>query len=183
MKKILIVLSSARSQSAGDKVLVQVQKVLQEYPHVAAGTVDFRQTPLPFFDGNSSPTSPEYEPTNTNVKNWIKAVNEADNVIIISAEYNYSYTGVLKNAIDFVPPTVWKDKPVHFIGYGWGGGIKALSKLRTLLTEYLKANPSDMGAALYFTKELNPDGSPLDEDKTNELIREVLNEVKEENYV
>ncbi len=72
-----------------------------------------------------------------------KAIDEADGVIIVTPEYNYSVPGVLKNAIDWVSrmdPQPFKDKPVAIQSASQGamGGIRAQLALRQILV-FLKA--------------------------------------------
>jgi chromate reductase len=73
---------------------------------------------LPFFtqDLENSPTEA--------VMKLQKAVREADATLFITPEYNRSFPGVLKNAIDWATrpygQNLWKDKPVAVIGASTG---------------------------------------------------------------
>lgn len=63
---------------------------------------------------------------------------EADGVLIATPEYNFSYTGVLKNALDWLsrgPVRPLIDKPVAVIGASTGnfGSVRAQTDLRRLL--------------------------------------------------
>lgn len=71
------------------------------------------------------------------------AVKAADGVILVTPEYNHSYSGVLKNAIDWVSrmdPQPFKDKPVAIQSASQGpmGGIRAQLALRQVLV-FLRA--------------------------------------------
>lgn len=67
------------------------------------------------------------------------AVRAADAVLMASPEYNYSFPGVLKNAIDWGsrPPkeNCWAGKPVAVMGVSTGtvGTARAQSQLRSVL--------------------------------------------------
>lgn len=178
MKKLLIVSSSVRPNRVADKVLAEVNKQLESFAEFEADVFDFRERPLPFFDSEYSTSAPEFAPTDDNVKAWTAAVKEADAVIILAAEYNHTYTAVIKNAIDWVTGADWENKPVAFVGYGWVGGARATTQLRSLLTGFLKANPIETEANLHFTKELDLDGSVIDAASTAKAINDVLGSVK-----
>ncbi|AXS38885.1 NADPH-dependent FMN reductase [Breoghania sp. L-A4] len=65
-------------------------------------------------------------------------IRAADGVIIATPEYNYSVTGVLKNAIDWVsrlPDQPFKDKPVAIQSTSGGllGGARAQYHLRQIM--------------------------------------------------
>lgn len=70
------------------------------------------------------------------VRSFKEKVRAADAVLFAVPEYNYSVSGVLKNAIDHGsrPPTdnVWNDKPVAMIGasVGMSGTSRAQLHLR-----------------------------------------------------
>jgi chromate reductase len=69
---------------------------------------------LPFFSQDIENNPPE------NVANFQNLVQKADAVLFITPEYNRSFPGVLKNAIDWCsrPPgkNLWKRKPVALMG-------------------------------------------------------------------
>ncbi len=59
---------------------------------------------------------------------------EFDGYIFITAEYNHSLSGVLKNALDYLFAEM-KRKPAAFLGYGAVGGARAVEHLRHILAE------------------------------------------------
>lgn len=179
MKKVLVVISSVRPSRISDKVLTEVQNEARKRSGIELSVADFREKPLPFFDGNSATAAPDFKATDTNVLAWTEKVVEADTLLILSAEYNHSYTAVLKNAIDWIIPSALEGKPVSFIGYGFGGGAKAIDKTRVLLTEFLKANPSSIEANLRIGQELAMDGTVIDTDAVSIAINKVLDEIEE----
>ena len=65
-------------------------------------------------------------------------VREADGVVIVTPEYNYSIPGVLKNALDWLsrlPPPPLAGKPVAIMSASPGmlGGVRAQDHLRQVL--------------------------------------------------
>lgn len=65
----------------------------------------------------------------------------AEAVVISSPEYNKSFPGVLKNALDWVSRTKgapWQDKPVAIVSAAAGraGGARAQSSLRLAMTPF-----------------------------------------------
>jgi chromate reductase, NAD(P)H dehydrogenase (quinone) len=73
------------------------------------------------------------------VNAWAEAIRDADALIIVSPEYNWSIPGGLKNAIDWVSrmkDQPFKDKPVALQSAAGGilGGSRAQYHLRQCLT-------------------------------------------------
>ena len=59
----------------------------------------------------------------------------ADGYLVLTPEYNHSFPGSLKNAIDWHFDE-WAYKPVAFVAYGAGsGGIRAVEQLRLIFPE------------------------------------------------
>lgn len=177
MTKVLIALTSVRKGRTADKVLALTNEALQQFPDLESTVFDFAENPLPFFDSEHTTSDPAFTPTDAGVKAWTAAVDAADVVIILTAEYNHTYTAVIKNAIDWIGGAIWQDKPVAFIGYGWVGGARAITQLRGLLTGFLKADLIETEANLHFTKEIDLDGTALDDQAKGEIIK-VLEAVK-----
>lgn len=171
MTKVLLVLSSVREGRIADKILEQVREQFGG-KDVELDVADFKAAPLPFFDHPASPATDNFSAEDENVKQWTKQVEEADTVIFLTSENNFSYTAVLKNAIDWINKE-WADKPIAFIGYGWSGGSKATAELRKLFTGFIKAQPLEVEANLAFMKQINLDGSPLSDDAAAEIDKVV----------
>ena len=65
---------------------------------------------------------------------WQEKLAEFDGYIFVTAEYNHSITGSLKNALDQAG-TEWARKPAAAIGYGGLGASRAVEHLRTIAVE------------------------------------------------
>lgn len=91
---------------------------------------------LPFFDQDL-----EAEPP-ASVVAWRNAVAEADGVLIATPEYNYSTTGVLKNAIDWASrpygQAVLTHKPTAIMGASGSdfGTVRAQNHLRAMFHQF-----------------------------------------------
>ena len=102
--------------------------------------VDLRDYPMPLFDEDLETKNGLPE----SVKEFRSLLKEYDGWLIASPEYNGSYSGVLKNAIDWATRTVsgeeplacFNDKVVVLFSASPGrlGGIRGLTVLRTLLS-------------------------------------------------
>lgn len=61
-------------------------------------------------------------------------MDELDGYLFVTAEYNHSVSGALKNALDHAYPEFNK-KPAAFVGYGGVGGARAVEQLRLICIE------------------------------------------------
>jgi NAD(P)H-dependent FMN reductase len=91
--------------------------------------VDLGQLNLPFFDDGPSRQSPE-------AVRFVGIVKAADGLLIATPVYHDSYSGVLKNALDFLYEEL-SDKVAALIAVGGGrvGQGQALEHLRAVFRE------------------------------------------------
>ncbi len=159
--RIQVILGSTRQNRSGEKVARWITDLADARPDIDAELVDLRDFPLPFFD---SPFPPKRAlPDDPQVQAWAAKVAQADGFILVTPEYNYGYSAVLKNAIDTLYYE-WNDKPVGIVGYGGvGGGLRAVMQLRQVVVE-LGLVQVNAGVIVPFAgRAFGDDGKPSDE--------------------
>ena len=103
----------------------------------------------------------------------------ADAILLVTPEYNYSISGVLKNAIDWAsrpPSQPFEAKPVAIMGASPGlfGSVRAQYHLRQMLI-FLNAMPLNRPEVMIgqAQNKFDADGNLTDE-PTREFIRKLL---------
>jgi NAD(P)H-dependent FMN reductase len=132
VQRIPIILGSTRDDRRGHLVAAWLLAHVQQHPDIQTEIIDLRDWPLPFF--NESPQRKGY--SDPIVDRWIERIGDADGYIIIAPEYNHSFSGALKNALDY-GLKAWRDKPVGFVAYGGEttGGARAVEQLKLVAIE------------------------------------------------
>lgn len=169
MTKLLIVLGSARKGRVADAIKNHVVADIESRSGIKADVADLKKLQLPYFDGEIIPSSPDYSPTDESVKTFATMVADSDGVIFITPEYNHSLSAIEKNAIDSLYKE-WEDKAVTTVVYSWSGGTYVLPVFQEVMKN-VKASLKDNPAQLAFMKDINPDGSLLDETTAKEKIK------------
>ncbi|WP_055045126.1 NADPH-dependent FMN reductase [Devosia sp. A16] len=135
--KIAVIISSIRPTRFADKPAKWIADHVAARGDAEVEIVDLKDYPLPLFD---APASDFWMPTPNEVAaKWQAKLNEFDGYIVVTAEYNRSITGALKNAIDWAYKPFMK-KAVAFVAYGSVGGARAVEHLRNIMVE-LQAVP------------------------------------------
>jgi Predicted flavoprotein len=130
--RIGIIISTTREGRFGERAARWVAQLAETRSDLDVEVVDLRDYPLPFFE---SATSPRFVPIDTpEAKKWSGKLAELDGYVFVTAEYNHSISGVLKNALDFVFAEPAR-KPAAFVGYGAVGGARAVEQLRLIAVE------------------------------------------------
>ncbi|WP_371152925.1 NAD(P)H-dependent oxidoreductase [Buchananella felis] len=128
--RIAIILGSTREGRFGDQIAKWVDGIAQgrsgEAVYELVDLVDFE---LPFFNGPVSPKGMNKEYSDPRVREWSAKIDSFDGFVFVTPEYNYSVPAPFKNAVDTLGEE-WQGKPVAFAGYGYGGGLKAISVWR-----------------------------------------------------
>jgi chromate reductase, NAD(P)H dehydrogenase (quinone) len=131
MKNILGISGSLRMGASSTAVLRAVMGCLPQETEMAVAEIGT----LPHYNADHD-GGPE-------VARLIGQIQQADGVIFVSPEYNYSIPGVLKNAIDWASrpayASVFKGKPCMVITVSAGalGGVRAQGHLKYILNGML----------------------------------------------
>ena len=175
MSNILVVIGSARKGRVADKVLEYIKADIAKRDGVEITVADLKELNLPFFENEMPPLAPGFTIDDPLVLAWSEMVQAADSVLFITPEYNHTLSAIQKNALDSLGPD-WADKPVSAVAYGWSGGSLAVLTLREVL-ENLKADAKHSMAQLGFMKDLNPDGTILDQASVSAQIAATIDEI------
>jgi NAD(P)H-dependent FMN reductase len=140
MHRLQIIVGSTRPTRAADRVFPWVVERASEHAAFDVELLDLRDWQLPFFQEHLGTIGDFADPTYSDpvVKAWNTKVAEGDAYLIVTAEYNHSVPGELKNAIDSVFVSfALRNKPVAFVGYSGGiaAGTRAVEHLALITIE------------------------------------------------
>ncbi|HEV7900135.1 MAG TPA: NAD(P)H-dependent oxidoreductase [Planosporangium sp.] len=121
--RVAIIIGSVRDGRFGPRIGAWVHKRLAEAT-IDADVIDLAGLTFPRTMGE-----------HPDVASFAARIRHADAVIVITPEYNHSYPGPLKMAIDALREQ-WQAKPVAFVSYGgMAGGLRAVEALRLVFAE------------------------------------------------
>lgn len=130
--KVQVIVGSTREGRVSDRVAQWVANEAENFENFDVEIVDLKDYPLPFFDEAISPQYNPHRDPEPAVKKWLDKLNEADAFVLVTPEYNRSYSSVLKNAIDYTDFQFAK-KAVAIVAHGSTGGAQAVASLRIAL--------------------------------------------------
>lgn len=174
MNKIGIVLGSTRPGRNGEAVAKWVYNQAQKRDDAKFEVIDVADFNLPLYDEPFPAMMQQYTKEHTKV--WSAKIKEFDGFIFVTAEYNHSIPGALKNAIDYLN-VEWKNKAAGFVGYGSAGGVRAVEHLRQVAGELQMADVRAQVMLSLFTdfenmSEFKPD--PRHEGSLNDVFDQVI---------
>jgi len=133
MLNIKIITGSTRPGRFNIQPAEWITKIAASTPNVKAELLDLQKINLPFIDEPNTPMHHNYTKPHTIA--WSKKIAEADGFVLVTPEYNHSFSAVLKNALDCLL-IEWYYKPVTFVSYGsLAGGSRAVEHLRGVAAE------------------------------------------------
>ena len=130
--KLQVIVGSTRPNRVSDRVARWVAAEARQLPDMQVEVLDLADFNLPFLD---EPMSPQYNPErkpNPAARKWLDALAAGDAYVLVTPEYNRSYSAVLKNALDYID-FQFEKKPVALVGHGSTGGAQAIGHLRGVL--------------------------------------------------
>jgi NAD(P)H-dependent FMN reductase len=157
---IEIVSGSPRTNSVSNRVAVFLQKYLSEKTDHTINSIDVRDWPIPvLLQGVIS--SPEKAPEP--LKPLAKRMFAADGFIMVSPEYNGSYTPALKNLFDHFPKQPHKAFGIVTASPGALGGIRASQQMQLLINALFGVASPYMLVTPQVDKKFDAAGNLLDE--------------------
>jgi len=172
--KIGIILGSTKPGRNGEAVAKWVYDLAKQREDAQFELVDVKDFDLPLYDEPYPAGMQQY--TKEHTKKWSEKINEFDGYVFVTAEYNHSIPGALKNAIDFVYRE-WNNKSAGFVSYGSAGGSRAVEQLRLVAAELQMADVRAQVMLSLFTdfKDMsvfNPD--PRHEKSVHTMLDQVI---------
>jgi NAD(P)H-dependent FMN reductase len=129
--KFLIIVGTSREGRNSIYPAEEAWKRFEDAGHEAE-LFDLKNHEIPFLGNRRHRT----ENPHPDVEKFGQKVEEADGLVLVTPEYNHSYSGELKNAIDHLYPE-YDGKPFFFITVSAGGfgGIRAQMHLENVVCE------------------------------------------------
>lgn len=114
--QLVVIVGSVREGRFGPVVADWIAGQAKQRADVTVDVIDLLDTPVPS-------------------EGLTNRIDAADAFVVVTPEYNHSYPGPLKHAIDSAG-SGWRAKPVGFVSYGGlSGGLRAVEPLRVVFAE------------------------------------------------
>ena len=161
---IAIIIGTTRSSRWGKVPADWIAAKFAADGRMNATVVDLADFDLPIFDEMASNAwMPSSDPK---AVAWQEEIAKYDGYVFVTAEYNHSISGALKNALDQAYKE-WVHKPAAAVGYGGVGAARAIEHLRGITTELKMVNIRDavhIGGNIFMeTHPLGGQEKPLDD--------------------
>lgn len=131
--RIALILGSTRPGRRGGKIAAWALEAARAHGGADYELIDLADHNLGNLDEPGNPNHQQYQHDHTRA--WSALIDSFDGYVFLVPEYNHSYPGALKNALDYVYKE-WNDKAAGIISYGgWVAGARAAEALRLVLAE------------------------------------------------
>ncbi len=137
MFNIPVILGSVREGRKSEAPAKYIIEKIKQAGHESL-LVDFKELPLPFYNAPTVPSvyfKSQYP--DANAQKWSEIARVADAFVLVAPEYNHGYSGVLKNALDWLY-FEFEKKPFGLVGVSSGpvGGARMIENLRSIIENF-----------------------------------------------
>lgn len=175
---IAIIVGSTRDTRFADKPAAWLLENASKRDDMSFELVDLRDYDLPLFN---EPASNLWMPSqDPRAVKWQEKLAQFDGFIFLTAEYNHSITGALKNAFDQAYKE-WNHKPAAAMGYGGVGAARAVEHLRGIAVELMMVplrNAVHLGGGEFF--KVSPLGANGDMSEVDATLQPSLKAMLDE---
>jgi NAD(P)H-dependent FMN reductase len=156
---IEIIASSPRQQSVTYRVALFLKNYLEQHTNHTVSIIDVREWNLPLLDEVFT----SVESTPAAYKPLAKRMFAADAFILVSPEYNGSYTPAMKNLLDHFPKQSRKTFGIVAASPGVMGGMRATQGMQLLVAALFGILSPYMLVVPGVDKKFDAEGNLLDE--------------------
>jgi NAD(P)H-dependent FMN reductase len=157
--RIEIISGSPRGNSITNRVALHLQKEINQKTDHEVNIVDVRKLRLPTLQSVFTSVESTPEP----YKELAEHMLNADAFILLTPEYNGSYSAALKNLLDHFPKQHHKVFAIATASPGMLGGIRAAMQLQELIFALFGIGSPYMLVTPQVEKKFDVDGNLLDE--------------------
>jgi NAD(P)H-dependent FMN reductase len=126
-----VIVASTRPGRRGLAVAAWMQELAEQHSGFDVELIDLAEVGLPVFDEPNHPRLQQY--THEHTRQWAATIARADAFLFVTPEYNHSFPGSLKNALDYLS-LEWADKAAGIVSYGGvSAGLRAATALKPVL--------------------------------------------------
>ena len=158
-QKLVIVSGSSREASLTIRVALNLSKAFSDKYDVQL--VDLRKYRLPFIESvwQEKSQAPEQ------FQDLWQTMNDADAFVLVSPEYNGSYSSALKNLLDHMPKSAYTRKAMAFVTASPGGlgGVRAAQQLILLACGLFAVPSPTLLVTPFVDKKFDTEGNLTDE--------------------
>lgn len=170
---IEIISGSPRKESVTTRVASFLQKTLSANTSHSVGLIDVRDYHFPHLQEvfRSVDQAPE------DLKPLAKRMFDADAFILVTPEFNGSYTPALKNLLDHFPKQYRKSFGIVTASTGPMGGMRATQQMQLLINALFGIAVPQMMVVPFVDKKFSAEGVLLDESfegTVNTFLKEFL---------
>jgi NAD(P)H-dependent FMN reductase len=172
MYKLKIIVGTVRPGRKGPAIADWITELAKQHPAFETELVDLAEVNLPFMDEPNHPRFKKY--TKEHTMKWSERIDDADAFIFVTPEYNFGYSPVLKNAIDFLMQE-WAYKPVAFVSYGGvSAGTRAVQQMKQIVSALSMMPIAESINLPAFTKHINEQGKFVTEEMLDTTAKQML---------
>lgn len=165
--KLEVVLGSVRPGRFGEIPFDWIVRQASQNSEFDVGAIDLAQYDIPSDFSQ-----------NVDVEELASRLDDADAVIVISPEYNHSFSAPIKAFIDAMPKSVWQAKPVGFVTYGgFAAGLRAVEQLRLVFAELHAVTMRDVVSFYLMNENFNEAGEPINAEGVNGAAKVLLDQL------
>ncbi|QJC53423.1 NAD(P)H-dependent oxidoreductase [Paenibacillus albicereus] len=160
--KIAIIAGGNRKEATSTQLLRYMEKALQE-KDIEVTFIDLYRHELPLYSADAVEPSEQ-------IDLLVQAVAGADGVILGTPEYHGSFSGTLKNALDYLGAAQFEGKPVLVASSAAGAvGVSSLTQLQTVVRNLHGINCTEWVSIGGDARSFGADGEPAS-DKVKQRV-------------